>query len=195
MKLVYEEDDLAFALLYFLQNSLQTLLKFSTVLGTGYQCTHIQGEYDLVLQALRHITADDPLRQALHNSRLADTGFTDEHRVILSLSGQDPNHIPDLAVTADHRVKLLLSCTLHQIGSVLRKGIIRCLRIIGCYPLVSTDCRKHLQKPVSGDPKLLKEFLNTLIGIFDQRQEQMLHRNVFVSHLLCLVLRIDQNLI
>ena len=45
MQLINKQDDLAFALFDFLQNSLQTLLKFPAVLCPGNQRAHIQRQY------------------------------------------------------------------------------------------------------------------------------------------------------
>ena len=104
MKLVDKQDNLSLALFDLLEDSFQPLLKLSSVLGSGHKGAHIQGKQLLVLQSLRHIAADDPLGQSFHHGRLSDAGLTDQHRIVLRLSRQDADYIPDLAVPADHRV-------------------------------------------------------------------------------------------
>ncbi len=42
MNLIDEQDDVAVSLLHSLENALETLLEFASVLGTGNQGTHVQ---------------------------------------------------------------------------------------------------------------------------------------------------------
>ena len=58
---------------------------------------------------LRNVAADDTLRQPFYYRSLTYAGLTDEHRVILCLTGKNPYHIADFLVSADDRVELLLS--------------------------------------------------------------------------------------
>ena len=77
MQLIDEQQNPTLGLFDFVQNGLQPLLEFATVLGAGHQRAHIQGKYLLVLQTLRYIAPHDTLCQTLHNGGLADAGFTD----------------------------------------------------------------------------------------------------------------------
>ena len=104
MQFVNEQDDSAVTVLDFFQNRLQTFLKFAPVLGSGYQGSHVQGKYGLILKPFRHVPAHDALRQAFHHRRLADAGLADKHRVILRLAGQDADQVADLRVTPDDRI-------------------------------------------------------------------------------------------
>ena len=61
------------------------------------------------------VTPDDPLCQSFDNCGLTYTRLTDQHRIILGLPGKNPDHIPDLFVTANDRIQLLLSGTLYQV--------------------------------------------------------------------------------
>ena len=141
MQLINKQDDLTITVLHILKHGFQTLLEFTTILRTCNQCTHIQCKNLLILQSFRNITIYNPLCKPFHNRGLTNTGFTNQNRVILRLTGKDTNHIPDLLITADDRIKLLLSCFLHKILTVLLQGIIGCFRIIGGYPLIATHSR------------------------------------------------------
>ena len=67
---------------------------------------HVEREDLLVLQAFRHVAADDPLRQSFDDGRLADAGFADEDRVVLGAARQDLDDAAHFLVAADHRIEL-----------------------------------------------------------------------------------------
>ena len=86
MELIYKEDDLTVRLPYILKDRLKTFLKFTPVLGSRHKGTHIEREYLLILKVFGNIASCYTLGQSLYNGRLADTGFTDEDRIVLCLS-------------------------------------------------------------------------------------------------------------
>ena len=139
MQLINEEDDLALALLYLVQNALQALLELAAVLCTGHQSAHVQAEHDAVLQVLGHIAPDDTLGQTLGDGRLADARLTDEAGVVLGLTGQDADDVPDLLIAADDGVQLLLAGQIDQILTVLLEGIVGVLGVIVGHALVAAD--------------------------------------------------------
>ena len=195
MQLIDKQNNLPLALSHFFQNRFQTFLKFAPVLGACYQRAHIQRKNLLILQSFRHVAAYDTLRQAFHHGGLADAGFSDQHRIILGLTGQDPDHIPDLRVTANDRIQLLLSGFLYQIVAVFIQGIISSFRIVRSHSLISADCRQGLQESLPGNPVLPEQGLDRGAGVIQQRQEQMFHGDVFVSHPLSFVLGADQRFV
>ena len=188
MELINKQDDLSFAFLYFFQNGFQPFLKLASVFGPCYQGTHIQCKNLLIFQTVRHISLNDPLGQSLNGCCLTYSRFTDEHRVILGLPGQDTDHIPDLAVTADHRIQLLLSGLFHQILPVFIQSIIGYLRIIRSHPLISSHSAQGLKKSFLGDPIFLPDFFHRRTWVIQQSKEQMLYGNIFISHSFCLIL-------
>ena len=195
MQLINEQQNLSVAGLNLLQYRFQTLLKLAPVFGACHQGTHIEGKHLFILQGFRHIALDDTLRQPLHNGSLSNARLTDQYRVILGLSGKNPHYISYLAVTADDRIKLLLSRSLHQIITVFLQRLIGCLRIIAHNLLIASHSRQRLQKTLPGHAVSLKQFLNFLIRMLQQRQEKMLHRHILIAHGLGLILRTDQHLI
>ena len=42
MQLIYEKNNLTFALAYFVENRFKTFLELTTILRTGKHCTHIK---------------------------------------------------------------------------------------------------------------------------------------------------------
>ena len=182
VQLIDEEDDLALALLDFVQDTLQTFLKLAAVLGAGHQGAHIQAEDGAALQVFGHIAPDNPLGQALGDGGLADAGLADQAGVVLGLTGQDPDHVPDFLVTADDGVQLLLAGQIHQILAVLLQGVVGFLGVIGGDPLVAADRAQHLQEAVLGDAEGPEQFGSVGVGLAQQAQHHMLDADKFILH-------------
>ena len=171
MQFINEQDDLTITVLHILKHSFQTLFKFTTILRTCNQCTHIQRKNLLILQSFRNITIYNPLCKSFHNGGLTNAGFTNQNRVVLRLTGQNTNHIPDLLITSDDRIQLLTSGFFHQILAVLLQGIIGCFRIIRSYSLISTYGSQRIQKGVPCNSKLLKQILHGGAWMLDHGKE------------------------
>ena len=195
MQLIDKEQNSAFGLLDLIEDGFQPLLEFAPVFGTGNQCAHIQGKNGLVLQALGHVLLYDTLGQTLGNGSFTNAGLTNQHRVILGLPGENPNHIPDFLVTANHRVHLLLPGPLYQVGAVLLQGIIGALGVVGGHPLVAPDGLQGLHGGIRRDAVGAKQVLDAALGSVQQPQEQMLHGDVLILHVLCPVLGGDKGLV
>ena len=146
MQLVDEEDDSAFGFLDLGQNSFQPLFKFAAVFCARNQAAHIQREDGLILQCLRHLAGDNPLRQTFDDCRLADARFADENGVVFRFPGQNADHVSDFLITTDDGVHLLLACALDKIGAVFLQRLIGVLRGIGGHALVAADGLQRLQK-------------------------------------------------
>ena len=140
MKFINEKNDLSVTVFHFFKNCFQTFLEFTTILRSCYQCSHIQRKDCLIFQSFRYISADDSLCKPFYNRSFTYTRFTDQHRVILCLTGQDTNHITDLFITSDDRIQFLISCFLNKILTVFIQCIISCFRIVRSNSLISSYC-------------------------------------------------------
>ena len=138
MHLIDEEDDVA-VLLNLLHHLLDTLLKFAPVLGAGHHAGKVQRQELLIQQVLRHIAHGDLPGQALGDGSLAHAGLTDQAGVVLGLTGQDADDVPDLLIAADDGVQLLLAGQIDQILTVLLEGIVGVLGVIVGHALVAAD--------------------------------------------------------
>ena len=136
VQLVDERDDLAFRVGDLLQHRLEALLEFAAVLGAGDHRTQVEGDDPLPLEALGHVSLDDPVGQSLDDGRLADAGLPDEHRVVLGPARQHLDDAPDLLVAPDDRVELALARRLGQVPAVLGQGLVGLLGIGGGDPVV-----------------------------------------------------------
>ncbi len=83
VQLVDEQDDLALGVLDLLQDGLEALLELAPELGAGDERAQVERDDALVLEALGHVAADDPLGEALGDGGLADAGLADQDRVVL----------------------------------------------------------------------------------------------------------------
>ncbi len=62
--------------------------------------------------------------QPLHDGGLADAGSPDQHRIVFGLAGQNADHIPNLVVSADHRIRITGTGGLDQVGAVFFQGFV-----------------------------------------------------------------------
>ena len=89
----------------------QPFLEVAAVACPGDHRGEVELDDALVAQGVRHIPVDDALGEALDDRGLADTGLTDEHRVVLGAAGQDLDGLLDLVGPADDRVDVPLAGT------------------------------------------------------------------------------------
>ena len=83
VQLVDEEDDPALRVLDFLENGLQSVLKFAAIFRPGEHRAQIERYDTLVLQDFGHVAGDNALRQAFDDGCLAHSRLADQHRIIL----------------------------------------------------------------------------------------------------------------
>ena len=119
---VDEENDLAFFGGNILKHGFQALFELTPVFSTRQQRGHIQRQHLLALEGFRHFFVDDALGQPFNNSRLTDTGFTDENRVVLAATLQDLDRTADFVVTTDHRVELTQTGALGEVEAIFLEG-------------------------------------------------------------------------
>ena len=117
--LVDEQDDVA-RRLDLTQQTLDPLFELAAELGARHKAGQIQQVDLLLLQARRDIALGDPLRNALGDGRLADTGFADEAGVVLLAAAQDLDGAVNFPVPPDDVIQLAL---LRLAGQVLAIGI------------------------------------------------------------------------
>ena len=174
MQLIDEEDNLAFALLYFIQNGFQTLLKFAAELGAGYQGTHIQREQGLIFQVFRHIAGHNPQGQTFGNGGFTNAGFTDKAGVVLALSGKNPNYIADFLITANDGIQLLGAGGFGQVPAILFQHIIGLFRGIAGDRAVAPYLPQCRHKFFFGEPRFPEQGAQGIIGLFKKAKHQML---------------------
>ena len=83
VQFIDEENDFALGTRHLFQNGFQAFFEFTAILRAGNRSAHVQSDDALVLDALGHVAAHDPLRQAFDDGGLADARLADENRIVL----------------------------------------------------------------------------------------------------------------
>ena len=151
VELVDEEDDLPRGALDLLQDRLETFLELAAVLRPREQRADVERPDALAFQALRYVTRDDSLREALDDRRLADAGVADEDRIVLRTAREDLDHATDLLVSPDHRVELALLGRLRQVAAELLECLVGLLGILRGDAAPAADLVDLREQPVARD--------------------------------------------
>ena len=124
MHFVNKQNDFASGILNFLEHRFQAFLKFTAIFRASDQGTHIKRHQLFVLQAFGDVAIHNAQRQTFGNRGLTDTGFTDQHRVILSPARQHLHRAANFFVATNDRVDLTLLGGLRQIACIFGQGVI-----------------------------------------------------------------------
>ena len=179
MNFIDEENDAALGLRHFLQKFLQTFLKFTAVLGARDQARHIKRQHGLAAQRIRHFVVDDTLSQALDDGRLAHTGFTDQHGVILGAALQNLHRAANLIIAPDHGIQFSETGAFRQVHRVLFDG----------FASAFTFCIRHFFAAPNRRNRRFEEFLRNagggnqtryVQGRIRRREKEHFGRNKFI---------------
>src|SRR5205814_6184587 len=91
------------------------------------------------------VARDDALRQAFHDRSLANTGFANQHRVVLGAARQYLHHAADFLVAADHRVELAATRQLRQVLGIALQRLVFRFRILVGHALVAAYRGERLE--------------------------------------------------
>jgi hypothetical protein len=116
-------------------------LELAAVLRPGDEGPHVEGEDPLVLEPLGDVAQRHPLREPLHDGRLADAPLADEHGVVLGPPREDLDHPADLVVPADDRVELLAPRRVRQVAAILVESLVLRLWVLVGDPLAPPEWR------------------------------------------------------
>jgi hypothetical protein len=172
------------------QHRLQPLLELAAVLGPGDEGPHVQGHQPLLLQPLGDVTGDDAPGEPLDDRRLADTRLADQDRVVLRPPGEDLHHPADLLVAADHRVHLSLAGQRREVAAVLLQGLVGRLGVLAGHPLGAADLLQGGEEGVAGEIRLFQGVGGPAAVAAEERQEEVLHRDVLILERLRLLFRL-----
>ena len=157
MQFVDEQNDLPLTRRDFLEEGLQSILEFPAVLRTCDHGAEIHGHQLLVLQSLRHIATNNAPREALRDGGLADTGLTDQYRVILGATGQDLHDAPNLLITTDDRIDLAGPGSGSEVATVFVERLKFVLGIRIRHTLVAPHLDQSLEDIVAPEIARLKD--------------------------------------
>ncbi len=119
-----EQQDLPLGGGHFVEHGLQPLLEFAAIFGAGDQRAHIEREQSLVFQSIGDIAVGNAQRKAFHDGRLADSGLTDQYRVVLGAPREHLDGPADFLVAPDHRIKLAGTRHLGEVAAIFLQRVI-----------------------------------------------------------------------
>ena len=106
----------------------------------------------------------------LAHARLADEAGADD--------------APDLAVTADDRVQLLVLGKRRQVLAVLLQHVVGVLRVVGVHLAGAPDLLQGGKVALHGHVVPAEQGAQVLVGLRDEAHHEVLHGDVAVAHLL-----------
>src|ERR1700758_4581516 len=106
MEFVDEQNDLALGIFDLLQHGLKAVFKLAAIFRAGQHRTEVERYYALVFQNLRHIAGDNSLCKAFYNRGLANTWFTNQHRIVFGTARKHLYDPPNFVVTANDWIEL-----------------------------------------------------------------------------------------
>ena len=127
MDFINEEDNLSVGVGHFIDNALETFLKFALIFCTGQQCAHVETEKLLVLQILRYIATNNTLCQAFNYGCFTRTWFTDEDRIILASATQDLQNAANLLVATNNGIEFTCAGFVHEVAGVFAQCLVSVL--------------------------------------------------------------------
>ena len=154
----------------FFQEGFEPIFKFSAIFGAGDHRAEVHGHERLVLQRLRHITADDASRQAFGDGGFAHAGFADQHRVVLRAPGQYLHHAANFFIAADHRIDFALARQGGEIAAIFFQRLKFIFGILVGDALIAAQFGQRLQHGIPLETVRLKNFLERRAAFVEQAQ-------------------------
>ena len=192
VQLVDEQHDVA-AGLDLLQHLLEALLEVTAVAGTGDERAEVERVDLLALQRLGDLAPDDVLGQPFDDGGLADTGLTDQHRVVLGAPGQDLHDPLDLLLATDDGIELAVSRELGEVAAELveHHGTLAALPFAlatgGGLALAAGVARQQLDDGLTDAVEVGAQLLQYLgrdaLAFADQPEQDVLGADVVVTEL------------
>ena len=180
---VDEGHNLAFGVLDLLKNGLHALFELAAVLGTGDHGRQVKADQLLAAQTFRDVACDHALRKAFDDSRLAHTGLTDEHRIVLGAARQNLDDPADLRVTADDGVEFAVAGLLGQVEAILFESLEGIFRVFAGDLATTANLRKSGQQRIAGNA-FGTEQPTGFTGISCNTQKEVFGRHVLVAECL-----------
>ncbi len=140
-----------------LEDGLEPLLELAAVFRAGHQGAHVEADDLLVLEPLRDVAADDPLREALDDRGLADARLADQHGVVLRAARQHLNHAADLVVAPDDGIELALLREHGQIAAVTLERLVLAFRVLVRHALAAANRRERFEDAIASEAGLLQD--------------------------------------
>ena len=177
MHLIDERDDFAVGVFDLLQHRLESFFELAPVLGAGDHRGQIEADQPLVLETAGNIALHDPLGETLDDGGLADSGFADQHRVVLGSAAEHANDSADLVVATDNRVEFAAPGPFREVEAEPLERLILVFRVLAGDPVTPSNLANGAEQGF-----VIEAAQHG--GLPVEGEEQMLGRQVFVGEVL-----------
>ena len=121
VQLVDEQDDVGRRRSFRRRCSANALLVLAAIRRAGEQRDVIERQQAHVAHDQRHVLGGDALGEPLGDCRLADTGRSDERRIVLPVAKQDVDDARDFRFATAHRLEASRTCVRGQVAREARE--------------------------------------------------------------------------
>ena len=125
MNLIDKENGVRIVLQGF-EHAFEPLFKVTPVFRAREKRAHIERVHNGIGQYIRHISIDNPSRQAFGNGGFTNPGFADQQRVVLASAAENLHHTFQLFFATDQRIDFAFVGQGIEIDGVLLKWSVLC---------------------------------------------------------------------
>ena len=122
VELVDEQDHVRIRR-YFVDYVLESLLEISAIFGTCDYGAEIQRYESFAFQHRRDVSVDDLDGDSFHDGGFADSGITDEHRIVLPSASENLDDTLYLVLSSHERIQSSFTCSLcYVVAELFERG-------------------------------------------------------------------------
>src|SRR5262245_11372574 len=154
VKFIKEKNHLTLSCTDFIDDSFNSLLEFTAILGARNQRSEIESKHPAILERIRDITCNDALRESFDYGSLTRSRVSNQNWIVLSLPQERLNHRANFFISSDHWHELpfpgyvsQVSTVPFQDGATADFGFLHIKHLAGCGSRLSTPADTVNRKP------------------------------------------------
>ena len=190
VQLVDKQDDFAIRGLRLGDHRLQPLFELAAELCPGNEQAHVYRNHALAFEWLGHLARSDTLGEAFDDGRLTDARLANQHRIVLGAAHQDFHEPQNLVFAANDRIELAVGGQRGQIDTIFFERLEATLGSRAVDGSTTAHFIKSTGEYVALQASALGSLGQLVVGIGQQRQQQMLGTGELIAPLLSISKRL-----